>query len=67
MKPCQPALPGGRIEAAVVTVQDMTPIEEMERQRGEFLSMVSHELRTPLTAIKGSAARVAITWARSRR
>ena len=48
-------LDDGRIEAAVVTVQDMTPMEEMERQRAEFLAMVSRELRTPLTAIKGSA------------
>ena len=39
----------------VVTVQDMTPLEEMERLRAEFLGMVSHELRTPLTSIKGSA------------
>ena len=40
----------------VVTLQDMTPLEEMERLRAEFLGMVSHELRTPLTSIKGSAA-----------
>ena len=40
----------------VVTLQDMTPLEELERLRAEFLGMVSHELRTPLTSIKGSAA-----------
>ena len=39
----------------VVTMQDMTPLEELERLRAEFLGMVSHELRTPLAAIKGSA------------
>ena len=33
----------------------MTPIENLERQRSEFLGMVSHELRLPLTSIKGSA------------
>ncbi len=44
----------GEVETFVVTVQDMTPLEEMERLRAEFLGMVSHELRTPLTSIKGS-------------
>ena len=33
----------------------MTPLEELERQRAEFLGVVSHELRTPLASIKGSA------------
>ena len=44
----------GEIESVVVTMQDLAPIEEMERLRVEFLSMVSHELRAPLTSIKGS-------------
>ena len=39
-----------------MTVQDMTPLEEPEMLRSEFVGMVSHELRTPLTAIKGAAA-----------
>ena len=46
----------GQVESVVVTLQDLTPLEEMERLRAEFLGMVSHELRTPLTSIKGSAA-----------
>ena len=45
---------GGEIESVVVTMQDLAPIEEMERLRAEFLGMVSHELRAPLTSIKGS-------------
>ena len=46
----------GAIETVVVTMQDLTPLEEIERQRAEFLGTVSHELRAPLTSIKGSAA-----------
>ncbi|MCY3784097.1 MAG: response regulator [Chloroflexi bacterium] len=46
----------GEIVSVVATVQDITPLEELERLRAEFLGMVSHELRTPLTSIKGSAA-----------
>lgn len=50
--------PDGKIISAIAALQDITPLEEMERMRSEFLGMVSHELRTPLTAIKGSAATV---------
>ena len=39
--------------SVVVTMQDMTPIEEQERQRAEFLSMVNHELKAPLATVKG--------------
>ncbi len=49
-------LDNGEIESVVMTVQDLAPIEELERLRAEFLGMVSHELRAPLAAIKGSAA-----------
>ena len=45
---------GGEVESVVVTMQDMTPLEEVERLRAEFLGMVSHELRMPLTSIWGS-------------
>ena len=45
----------GMVETFIVTLQDMAPLEELERLRAEFLGMVSHELRTPLTSIKGSA------------
>ncbi len=44
----------GELASFVVTLQDMTPLEEQERLRAEFLAMVSHELRTPLAAVKGS-------------
>ena len=44
----------GHVESLIVTIQDMTALEDLERLRAEFLGMVSHELRTPLTSIKGS-------------
>ena len=48
----------GEVESFVVTLQDLAPLEELERLRAEFLGMVSHELRTPLTSIIGSTATV---------
>ena len=48
----------GTVESMVVTMQDLAPLQELERQRAEFLGMVSHELRTPLSSIKGSAVAV---------
>ncbi len=44
----------GEVESVVVTIQDMTPLEELEQLRAEFLGMVSHELQAPLTSIRGS-------------
>ncbi len=48
----------GKIVSAIGVIQDMTPLEEIERLRNEFLAMVSHELRTPLTTIKGCTSMV---------
>ena len=45
----------GEVVSVVVTLQDLAPLEELERLRAEFLGLVSHELRTPLAAIRGSA------------
>ena len=44
----------GGLASFVVILQDLTPLEEQERLRADFLAMVSRELRTPLTSIKGS-------------
>ena len=44
----------GAVESVVVTMQDLAPLDEIERMRTEFLGLVSHELRTPLAAIMGS-------------
>jgi len=38
----------------VAQIQDISEQREMERVKGEFVSVVSHELRTPLTSIRGS-------------
>ena len=45
----------GEVASMVVTMQDLAPLQELERLRAEFLGLVSHELRTPLTSITGSA------------
>ena len=44
------------VENLIVTLQDMTEMEEIERMRAEFLAMVSHELRTPLATVRGSVS-----------
>jgi signal transduction histidine kinase/DNA-binding response OmpR family regulator len=44
----------GPVASFIITLQDLTPLEEQERLRADFLAMVSHELRTPLAAVKGS-------------
>ena len=46
----------GTVVSVVMTVEDITPLADLERLRTEFLGMVGHELRMPLTSIKGSAS-----------
>ena len=48
----------GTVASVVVAMQDLAPLQELERMRAAFLGMVSHELRAPLAAIKGSATTV---------
>ena len=48
----------GSVASVVVTMQDLAPLDELDRLRAEFLAMVSHELRAPLTSIKGSTTTV---------
>ena len=49
---------GGEVDSVVVTLQDLEPLEKLERLRAELLGTVGHELRAPLIAIKGSTATV---------
>ncbi|MCY3811302.1 MAG: ATP-binding protein [Gammaproteobacteria bacterium] len=46
---------GSEAGSVVVTLQDLAPLDEIERLRTEFLGLVGHELRAPLTSIVGSA------------
>ena len=47
--------PDDALASVVVTLQDLAPLQALERMRAEFLGMVSHELRAPLTSIKSAA------------
>ena len=53
-----PVMGDAGVESVVVTLQDLEPLQELDRMRADFLSMVSHELRLPLTSIKGATATV---------
>ena len=48
----------GEIVSVAVTLQDLTPLEDLERVRAEFLDIVGNELRNPLTSIKGAVTTV---------
>jgi PAS domain S-box-containing protein len=45
----------GRVERAIVVVQDTSQLHQAEQLKDDFLALISHELRTPLTAIHGGA------------
>ncbi len=46
----------GEMVSVLSVIQDMTPLEDLDRKQVEFLGMVSEELRTPVIGIKGSVA-----------
>jgi two-component system phosphate regulon sensor histidine kinase PhoR len=43
----------GKITAAVVVIQDVTRMREIDRRKDEFIAMAAHELRNPLAALSG--------------
>lgn len=51
-------VPDGGVEnlGAVILLEDVTAVKQLERSKDEFFSIASHELRTPLTAVRGNAA-----------
>jgi PAS domain S-box-containing protein len=51
--------PDGKIVGAVVVIQDISAIKELERVREEWTSVIAHDLRQPVTVISGYAGLVA--------
>ncbi len=49
------ALPDPRTGGALVLVQDLTRLRQLEQVRSQFVSDFSHELRTPLASLKALA------------
>jgi len=44
--------PGGPLLGAVVLLEDVTHLHEVDRLKSEFIQAASHELRTPLTSLQ---------------
>jgi len=45
--------PDGRVEGAVLVLNDITRLRALEQVRTDFVANVSHELRTPIQLVKG--------------
>jgi len=48
-----PIIRDGSVLGAVLLIQDITELRELEKVRKDFVANVTHELKTPLTSIKG--------------
>jgi PAS domain S-box-containing protein len=53
--------PGGETSGAMIVVQDITALKELERLREEWTSLVAHDLRQPVAAIALLADQLART------
>jgi PAS domain S-box-containing protein len=51
--------PDGRVPGAVVVLQDISALKELERVREEWTSVVAHDLRQPVALIGGYAGLLA--------
>lgn len=51
----------GAVSSLMVTLQDLSPVEDLERLRAGILRLASDELRAPLMAVKGVAATLLTT------
>ena len=51
-------LEDGEIVRVISTLQDMSPLADLERMRTDFLDVVVRELRNPVSSIKGAVATV---------
>jgi PAS domain S-box-containing protein len=47
--------PAGKIVGAVASLQDISPIKELEQQKDAFLAAASHDLKNPLAIVKAQA------------
>lgn len=48
-----PIYSGDRVSGIVLTLHDITRLNQLERIRTDFIANVSHEIKTPITAIRG--------------
>lgn len=48
----------GRVVGAILVIDDLTPVKQLERLRQEWMSIIAHDLRQPVTVILGYAGQL---------